>query len=53
MVRSKQSKAEKTLEENNLETKLDDHDGLHERLEVQQTRVICGPDVNYHVSLFI
>lgn len=27
----------------------DDASGLSERLELQRTRVICGPELNYHV----
>ena len=55
MVKNRQPKAEKSIENSPEETqaKFNSRNGLYERLEVQQTRVICGPDVNYHVSVII
>lgn len=52
MVKNRQPKAEKFIEDSPEETQanLNSRNGLYERLEVQQSRVICGPDVNYHVS---
>jgi hypothetical protein len=43
--KGKKGKREKGTEDGNVT--------LPELLEVQRTRVICGPELNYHVRLYI